>query len=66
MVSLYNRLGGHILRWSKLKGQQWGGASLPIHHDGHFYNTEIKVGSKDISKVSQLRHEDIRIHLYSF
>ena len=43
MVSLHNRLGGHVMRWSNLKGQYWGGASLPTTHDGNFYNTEIKV-----------------------
>ena len=43
MVSLYDRLGGNILRWSKMKGQHWGGATLPIHHDGSFYNFEMKV-----------------------
>ncbi len=43
MVSLYNRLGGHVLRWSKLKGQMWGAATLPINHDGQFYNVEMKV-----------------------
>lgn len=43
MVSLYNRLGGHCLRWSKLRGQFWGGATLPVGHDGHFYSIEMKV-----------------------
>ena len=43
ITSLHDRLGGHVMRWSRLKGQQWGGATLPIHHDGHYYNTEIKV-----------------------
>lgn len=43
MVSLYDRLGGHVLKWSNLKGQQWGGATLPLQHDGEFYNIEIKV-----------------------
>lgn len=43
MVSLYDRLGGNILRWSKMKGQHWGGATLPIHHDGSFYNVEMKL-----------------------
>ncbi|KAJ8321997.1 hypothetical protein KUTeg_000468 [Tegillarca granosa] len=43
MVSLYDRLGGHPLRWSKLKGQMWGGATLPLTHDGKFYNVEIKL-----------------------
>ena len=43
MVSLYNRLGGHVMRWSNLRGQQWGGTTLPVSHDGNFYNSEIKV-----------------------
>ncbi|KAK3743337.1 hypothetical protein QZH41_013912, partial [Actinostola sp. cb2023] len=43
MVSLYDRLGGHVLKWSKLKGQQWGGATLPLNHDGEFFNIEIKI-----------------------
>ena len=47
MVSLYDRLGGNILRWSKMKGQHWGGATLPIHHDGSFYNMEMKVCMAD-------------------
>ncbi|ELU07382.1 hypothetical protein CAPTEDRAFT_226170 [Capitella teleta] len=43
MVSLYNRLGGNVMRWSNLKGQNWAGATLPLPHDGHFYNTEMKI-----------------------
>ncbi|PVD32684.1 hypothetical protein C0Q70_08129 [Pomacea canaliculata] len=43
MVSLYNRLGGHSMRWSKLRGQQWGGATLPLFHEGNFHNVEMKV-----------------------
>ncbi|XP_035825164.1 uncharacterized protein LOC101851493 [Aplysia californica] len=43
MVSLYNRIGGHAMRWSKLKGQQWGCATLPLFHEGNFYNTEMKL-----------------------
>ena len=50
MVSLYDRLGGNILRWSKMKGQHWGGATLPIHHDGSFYNIEMKVSLLMLSK----------------
>ncbi|XP_066268973.1 uncharacterized protein [Branchiostoma lanceolatum] len=42
LVSLYDRLGGHVMRWSNLKGQQWGGATLPVSHDGHFWNAELK------------------------
>ena len=43
MVSLYDRLGGHVMKWSNLKGQQWGGATLPLSHDGEFYNIELKI-----------------------
>ncbi|XP_052761377.1 uncharacterized protein LOC128204074 isoform X2 [Mya arenaria] len=43
MVSLYDRIGGNILHWSKMKGQHWGGATLPIHHEGAFYNMEMKL-----------------------
>ena len=43
MISLYNRLGGHVMQWSSLKGQQWGGATLPIFHDGDFFNIEMKI-----------------------
>ncbi|XP_041361349.1 uncharacterized protein LOC121377431 [Gigantopelta aegis] len=43
MVSLHNRLGGHVMRWSKLKGQQWGGATLPVFHEGNFSNVEMKI-----------------------
>ncbi|EDV22569.1 uncharacterized protein TRIADDRAFT_58934 [Trichoplax adhaerens] len=42
MVSMYDRLGGHVLRWSNLKGQQWGGATLPVSHDGNFFNVDMK------------------------
>ena len=38
IVSLYDRLGGHVMRGLNLKGQQWGGATLPIWHDGQFYD----------------------------
>lgn len=43
IVSLYNRLGGHVMRWSRLRGQQWGGATLPLFHEGNFHNVEMKV-----------------------
>ena len=43
MVSLYNHLGGNILRWSKLKAQRWGGTTLPIRHEGNFFNYEMTV-----------------------
>ena len=31
------------MKWSNLKGQQWGGATLPLQHDGEFFNIEMKV-----------------------
>ena len=43
LVSLYDRLGGHVLRWSKLRGQEWGAVTLPLGHGGHYYNTDMKV-----------------------
>ena len=43
MATLYSRLGGHVMKWSNLKGQQWGGSTLPINHDGEFFNIELQV-----------------------
>ena len=58
MVSLYDCLGGHVLKWSNLKGQQWGGATLPLQHDGEFFNIEIKVGlTKHTVYISWWTHE---------
>ena len=54
MVSLYNRLGGHNMRWSKLKGQTWGAATLPINHDGRYYNVEMKVSS--VFHICNIKH----------
>ena len=54
MVSLYNRLGGHNMRWSKLKGQTWGAATLPINHDGRYYNVEMKVNS--VFHIFNIKH----------
>jgi len=42
-VSLFNRLGGHVMHWSQLPEQRWGGETLPIIHEGRFYNSEMKV-----------------------
>ena len=36
------------MRWSKLKGQMWGGATLTMLHEGHYYNTDMKVGVMSI------------------
>ena len=51
LVSLYDRLGGHVLRWSKLKGQQWGAATMPVQHQGHYYNAEMKVSSANTNDI---------------
>ena len=61
MVSLYDRLGGHVLKWSNLKGQQWGGATLPLQHDGEFFNIEIKV----VFLLIRLSLELLRLPLFS-
>ena len=47
MVSLYDHLGGNILHGSKMKGQHWGGATLPTHHDESFYDMEMKFNIVD-------------------
>ena len=38
------------MKWSNLKGQQWGGSTLPMNHDGEFFNIELKVGSISVSQ----------------
>jgi len=43
MVSLYDQLGGHPLKWSKLRGQQWSGSTLPVFHNGQFNCQEMTV-----------------------
>nr|XP_047928044.1 uncharacterized protein LOC106034898 isoform X4 [Anser cygnoides] len=43
-VSVLNRLGGRLLQWPKLKEQPWVRTTLPVSHDGNFYNTDIYFG----------------------
>lgn len=43
LVSLYDRLGGSVLRWSRLTGQQWAASTLPMEHAGHYYSTHLEV-----------------------
>ncbi|KAL5249152.1 hypothetical protein ACHWQZ_G018108 [Mnemiopsis leidyi] len=43
LVSMYDRIGGHVMRWSNLTGQQWSGSTLPICHDGAFHSIELPV-----------------------
>lgn len=62
MVSLYNRLGGHSMRWSKLRGQQWGGATLPLFHEGNFHNVEMKVKFL-CNVIPKSFHNNIKLYL---
>uniref|UniRef100_UPI00398ED48A uncharacterized protein ofcc1 n=1 Tax=Pristiophorus japonicus TaxID=55135 RepID=UPI00398ED48A len=41
-ISLYRWLGGHSLQWSNSKDQDWAGTTLPVYHDGNFYNIELR------------------------
>ena len=59
MASLYDRLGGHVMKWSNLKGQQWGGATLPLFHEGEFYNIEMKVCFRRMCWYKCTRSSDI-------
>ena len=43
LVSMYDRIGGHVMRWSNLTGQQWSGSTLPLCHDGAFHSIELPV-----------------------
>lgn len=47
LVSVYDRLGGHPVRWSNhspgvADSKTWAGVSTPVRHGGRFYNTELK------------------------
>ncbi|KAK3732447.1 hypothetical protein RRG08_037451 [Elysia crispata] len=56
MVSLYDRIGGHAMRWSRLKGQQWGSATLPLFHEGNFYNFEMKLEQSVFTVLPPKKH----------
>ncbi|XP_068787992.1 uncharacterized protein [Struthio camelus] len=43
-VSVLGRLGGDLLEWPRLKEQPWARTTLPVSHNGNFYNTEIYFG----------------------
>ncbi|XP_062898899.1 uncharacterized protein ofcc1, partial [Mobula hypostoma] len=40
-VCLHSRLGGSPLHWSNSKDRHWAQATLPVHHDGNFYDVEL-------------------------
>jgi len=42
LATLYDRLGGHIMRWSRMQGQEWNGATLPTAHEGTYKDVELK------------------------
>ncbi|XP_032847826.1 uncharacterized protein LOC104362639 [Tyto alba] len=43
-VSVLSCLGGGLLEWPKLKEQPQARTTLPVSHNGNFYNTEIYFG----------------------
>ncbi|XP_061850906.1 uncharacterized protein LOC104551953, partial [Colius striatus] len=43
-VSVLSHLGGGFLKWPRLKEQPEARTTLPVSHDGNFYNTEIYFG----------------------
>ena len=45
-VSLYDRLGGSLLRWSRLKGQEWCATTLSFDHGGRFFDMVCEVSSQ--------------------
>ena len=51
------------MRWSNLKGQQWGGATLPMRHDGHFYNMEMQVYLINMEMQVYLINMEIQVYL---
>ena len=42
-LSMYERLSGRQLRWSRLRGQHWCGSTLPTYHDGKYFSHDINV-----------------------
>lgn len=41
--SLYDRLGGNVMRWKRLRGQEWHGATMPMNHGGRWNNVKLEV-----------------------
>jgi hypothetical protein len=60
MVTLYDRLGGHPLRWSHLEfagGASYTGVTqVPQMHDGRFYTLDINFGRDKLNKVTPTPH----------
>lgn len=55
-VSLHGRLGGKVLRWANVEVQQWAATTLPVRHNGNFYDVEICFDQSvhTVSKVSSI------------
>nr|XP_060630776.1 uncharacterized protein LOC132774583 [Anolis sagrei ordinatus] len=56
-VSLHGQVGGELLSWSKVEGQQWAGTSLPVRHNGNFYDVEICFDQSLHTEVPPRKHE---------
>ncbi|XP_038664415.1 uncharacterized protein LOC119972157 [Scyliorhinus canicula] len=52
-ISLCSGLGGHPLRWSNSQDEDWAGTTLPVHHDGNFYNIQLSF-DQSIAAVSNI------------
>eukprot|EP01147_Barroeca_monosierra_P007714 gene7714-611_t len=42
-VSMYDRVGGSLMRWSRLSGQEWCGSTLPFKHTAEFFSIETTI-----------------------
>jgi hypothetical protein len=42
-VSLYDRLGGNVMRWKRLRGQEWHGTTMPVPHDGRAKSVQLEL-----------------------
>eukprot|EP00042_Codosiga_hollandica_P055187 m.766769 g.766769 ORF g.766769 m.766769 type:complete len:1289 (-) comp59065_c0_seq41:1665-5531(-) len=49
VVSLYDRLGGRLMRWSRLKGSEWHGATLTCDYFGRFSDEELAINQSVFS-----------------
>jgi len=41
--SLYDRLGGNVMRWKRLRGQEWHGSTMPMNHGGRWNNVKLEI-----------------------
>lgn len=50
--------GGHSLRWSRLRGHEWEGATLPTYHSGSFHAMDVPVNQSIFTALPSRR--DVR------